>query len=164
MIAGVLMLAGCPSPAQSIMPVNLQCEYRANPLGIDVKEPRLFWQVQSAERDQVQTAYQILVASSEPLLRQNEGDLWDTGKVASDETINILYSGLPLKSGTPCFWKVKAWDKTGQASAWSAPAKWSMGLLEQSDWQGQWIGLDQGEKTNDFGGAQWIWFPEGNPA
>jgi alpha-L-rhamnosidase len=59
---------------------------------------------------------------------------------------------------------VKTWDKTGQASDWSAPAKWSIGLLEQNDWQGKWIGLDQGEKTNDFGGAQWIWFPEGNPA
>jgi len=59
---------------------------------------------------------------------------------------------------------VKVWDKYGKASDWSAPAEWSIGLLEQSDWQGKWIGLDQGEKTNDFGGAQWIWFPEGNPA
>ena len=155
---GILPVAG------SVMPANLRCEYHSNPLGIDVVQPRLFWQMQSDERDQMQTAYQILVASSENTLQKNEGDLWNSGKVVGDETINIIYSGKPLKSGAQCFWKVKIWDKTGKASDWSAPAKWSIGLLEQTDWQGQWIGLDQGEKTNDFGGAQWIWFPEGNPA
>ena len=164
LIAGILMLAGCQSPAESIVPVNLQCEFRSTPLGIDVTQPRLSWQVQSAERNQMQTAYQILVARSEELLQKNEGDLWDSGKLAGDETVNIIYSGKLLKSGAECFWKVKTWDKTGMASDWSAPAKWTMGLLEQSDWQGEWIGLDQGEKTHDFGGAQWIWFPEGNPA
>jgi alpha-L-rhamnosidase len=164
LIAGILIFAGFLPLAGSVVPVNLQCEYRLNPQGLDVVQPRLFWEVQSAERDQMQTAYQILVASSEPLLQKNAGDLWDSGKVASDETINIIYSGKPLKSGAQCFWKVKTWDKNGQASDWSAPAKWSLGLLKQNDWQGKWIGLDQGEKTNDFGGAQWIWFPEGNPA
>lgn len=150
LIAFVFVLAGILPLLGSVTPANLQCEYRSNPLGLDMTQSRVFWQVQSDERAQGQTAYQILVASSEKLLQKNEGDLWDSGKVASDETINILYSGKPLKSGMQCFWKVKAWDKTGKASDWSAPAKWSIGLLEQTDWQGKWIGQDQGEKTNDF--------------
>lgn len=158
LLASLLQLLG------SVMPVHLQCEYRVHPLGLDVVSPRLFWHLESKERDQAQIAYQILVASSAELLGRNLGDLWDTGKVASNDSIHINYSGKPLISGAECFWKVKVWDKTGKASGWSSPAKWSIGLLKPSDWQGKWIGLDRGEKTNGFGGAQWIWFPEGNPA
>ena len=159
----LFVCAGIIPSLASIVPVKLQCEYRTNPLGIDVVSPRLFWQVQSSERDQSQTAYRILVASSREQLHENQGDLWDSGKVASDETINLVYAGKPLTSGEPCFWKVKVWDKNGQASDWSASAHWSMGLLSPGDWRGKWIGWDHGEVTNDFGEAQWIWFPEGNP-
>lgn len=158
MLAGFLPLAG------SIVPVNLQCEYRFNPLGIDEVQPRLIWQVQSDERNQAQTAYQILVASSKELLQNNHGDFWDSGRISSDETVNIAYSGKPLTSGARCFWKVRIWDKKGRASAWSAPAMWSMGLLAPEDWRGKWIGLEQGESTNPLDGAKWIWFPEGEPA
>lgn len=160
----MVMVAGLLPGAASVMPVQLQCEYRTNPQGIDVARPHLIWQVQSGERDQAQEAYQVLVASSGEMIRKNLGDLWDSGKIASDETINIPYSGKKLTSGEEYFWKVKIWDKNGKASDWSAPARWSMGLLEPSDWQGKWIGWEHGEKTNDFGGANWIWFPEGNPA
>jgi alpha-L-rhamnosidase len=158
------MLVGPGGLAAAVAPVNLQCEYRFNPRGIDVGQPRLIWQIKSDERNQAQAAYQILVASSQEHLQRNEGDLWDSGRVFSDETVNIAYSGKPLTSGVQCFWKVRIWDTKGRVSAWSAPAVWSMGLLEQGDWRGQWIGLDQGGKTNDFSGANWIWFPEGNPA
>jgi alpha-L-rhamnosidase len=163
-IAAILMLAGFLPLAAAVVPVNLQCEYRVNPLGIDAARPRLTWQVKSDERNQAQSAYRILVASSQQLLRNDHGDLWDSSRISSDQTVNIAYSGKPLTSGEECFWKVKVWDKNGEASDWSAPAVWSMGLLKPEDWQGQWIGWDQGGKTNDFGGAKWIWFPEGNPA
>src|SRR6185437_10762354 len=159
-VAAALAASAAMAAGASIVPVKLQCEYRLNPAGIDVGQPRLTWQVQSAERDQGQTAYQILVASSQERLQKDSGDLWDSGKIASDETVDIVYSGKPLASGEPCFWKVKVWDKNGRASAWSAPAEWSMGLLNQNDWRGKWIGWDRGAKTNDFGRAQWIWFPE----
>jgi alpha-L-rhamnosidase len=162
--AVMLGLSGLLRAIGGIVPAELQCEYRVNPLAIDAIPPRLSWQVSSAKREQSQTAYQILVASDEKLLQEDHGDLWDSGKVASDDTVNIAYSGQPLTSGEACFWKVKVWDKNGEASTWSPPARWSMGLLQPSDWHGQWIGWDQGAKTNDFGGAQWIWFPEGNPA
>ena len=65
--------------------------------------------------------------------------MWDSGKVASDETLNIEYAGKLLASGQACFWKVKVWDKDGVESAWSAAAQWSMGLLKQEDWKAQWI-------------------------
>src|SRR5580658_10335400 len=163
-IAVIFMYAGFLPLAGSVVPVNLQCEYHSDPLGIDVAQPRLIWQVQSGERGQEQTAYQILVASSQKLLRNNHGDLWDSGRISSDETVDIAYAGRPLASGVQCFWKVRIWDKNRAVSSWSAPATWSMGLLEQKDWQGKWIGLDQGEAANPLDGAKWIWFPEGEPA
>jgi alpha-L-rhamnosidase len=163
LVASVLMLASFQSLA-ALVPVKLQCENRVDPLGVDVAQPRFIWQVQSDERDQKQTAYQILAASSKKLLENNRGDLWDSGRVSSDNSINVEYAGSPLISRQQCFWKVKVWDKNGHASNWSASARWSMGLLEQSDWQGKWIGRDDDEKVNPFSGAKWIWFPEGNPA
>ena len=122
---------------------SLRCEYLVNPCGIDQKEPRLSWVIESAQRGQRQTAYQILVAASEEILKKNQGDLWDSGKVAGDETTAIVYAGRPLASGDHCCWKVKVWDKTGQPSAWSPVATWSMGLLQPSDWKAQWVGYDK---------------------
>ena len=118
----------------------LRCEYLVNPLGIDVITPRLSWIVESSTRAEKQTAYHILVSSSKDLLNENKGDLWDSGKVKSDQTLHIQYQGKPLESQMYCFWKVKIWDKEGIASDWSDPALWSMGLLSKSDWKGKWIG------------------------
>ena len=94
---------------------------------------------QSTQRGQRQTAYQILVASDEARLRKDQGDLWDSGKVASGETTGIAYAGKGLASRQRCFWKVKVWDKDGNASAWSEPQFWSMGLLKPRDWKAQYI-------------------------
>jgi alpha-L-rhamnosidase len=118
---------------------DLRCEYVSNPLGVDVAAPRLFWKLESSTRDQRQTAYQILVASAAETLAKDVGDLWDSGEVTSDETIQIPYQGKPLKSSQQVFWKVHVWDKDGRVSAWSLPASWTMGLLSESDWQAQWI-------------------------
>ena len=123
----------------ALQPVALRCEYRVNPLGIDETQPRLTWRVESRERGQRQTAYQILVASTEAALKKNVGDLWDSGRVASDQTVNIAYAGQPLVSRQACFWKVRVWDKHGKGSAWSPPARWTMGLLEAGDWQADYI-------------------------
>ena len=124
--------------AGELKPLALRCEYRVNPLGIDEAQPRLTWRVESAERGQRQTAYQILVASSPELLAKNSGDLWDSGKVASDETVNIIYAGQPLVSRGQYFWKVCVWDKDSQA-VWSEPVSWTMGLLQSDDWQAEYI-------------------------
>jgi hypothetical protein len=123
----------------ALSPAYLRCDYVINPLGVDSPNPRLFWTVESKERGQKQTAYQILVASSPALLKQDQGDLWDSGKVASDETTQIPYAGQPLKSSQEVFWKVRVWDANERASAWSKPAHWTMGLLNPGDWQAKWI-------------------------
>jgi len=124
----------------ALSPTKLRCEYAVYPLNVDVAGPRLFWVDESSARAQHQTAYQVLVASSAKILSANKGDLWDSGKVASDETIQIHYSGKPLNSLQPVFWKVRVWDVDGKASAWSRPAQWTMGLLHPADWQAKWIG------------------------
>ena len=122
---------------------NLRCEYRDNPLGIDAAKPRLSWvifdQRSQIARGQKQTAYQVLVASSEELLKKNKGELWDSGKVASDQSIQVEYAGTPLVSRMECHWKARVWFNDGEVSAWSQPAGWSMGLLKPEDWQAKWV-------------------------
>ena len=121
-----------------LAPTALRCEYRINPLGIDEASPRLTWRVESKKRGAKQSAYHILVASSAEQLAKNTGDLWDSGKVTSDNSVNITYAGQPLTSRQLCFWKVLVWDGQGDAS-WSKPASWAMGLLKDGDWQADYI-------------------------
>ncbi len=140
----------------------LRCEYRVNPQGIDVMEPRLSWVLESKDttlRGQKQTAYQILVANNRQVLRNDKGNLWDSGKVVSDQTAQIEYEGKALRSGMKCWWKVQVWDEAGRMSEWSAPANWTMGLLTSEDWKAQWI---QEQLPMSFENCQWIWYPEGN--
>ncbi len=121
----------------------------------------------ASARDQAQSAYRIVVARNRKGLDADQGDLWDSGKVASDQSIQVRYAGKALVSEQECFWKVRVWDEQGKASDWSQPARWTMGLLEPSDWHAKWIGLDEptGDQTakNILGDAQWVWFPEGQP-
>jgi alpha-L-rhamnosidase len=142
---------------------DLRCENLENPQGIDAAQPRLSWILKSGERGQKQTAYRVLVASSAAKLKAGEGDLWDSGRVSSDQSIQLSYAGKPLASPAQCFWKVRMWDKDGKVSAWSEPALWTMGLLRPEDWKAKWIGLDGEDKINWLAGTSWIWFPEGEP-
>jgi len=130
----------------SIFPVNLQCEYLENPMGIDMAEPRLGWLVDATHETafgQRQTAYRILVASTDRLLQQEKGDMWESGWVASDETQHIRYSGTAIQSDRTYYWKVQVKDENGTVSAWSEPARWSTGLFDAQAWQAEWIGSDE---------------------
>ncbi len=118
---------------------RLRCEYLADPVGVDEIAPRLSWIVTSDQRNQRQSAYRILVAGSEKELAADRGDLWDSGRVESAETVNLPYGGKPLASRQRCYWKVMAWDAAGKPSPWSQPGQWSMGLLKPGDWKAQWI-------------------------
>jgi alpha-L-rhamnosidase len=129
---------------QQIKLTELCCEYTQNPLGIDTPSPRFSWILKSEKRGQMQSAYRILVASNQEKLDANIGDKWDSGKVASDNSINIVYQGKPLSSGEKCHWKARVWDKDGLDSNWSETASFEMGLLNESDWQGQWISMNPG--------------------
>ena len=127
------------SAAANIKVSDLRCEYLENPLGIDVEKPRLSWILESKTRGQKQTAYRVLVSSSPEKLKKDIGDLWDTGKVDSDQSIQLVYKGKALTSRMQCFWKVMVWDKDDKASKWSEQSEWSMGLLKPEDWTAKWI-------------------------
>ena len=127
----------------TISPWRLRCEYMENPLGITVRRPRLSWVSTSDLRDQRQTAYRVIVASSRRLLDSGVGDLWDTGKVLSSDSHLIEYAGTELNSGRRCFWKVKVWDRADVESEWSEGAGWTIGLLSRSDWKADWIGAPE---------------------
>jgi len=148
-VIGLCLLAhnvGFVQGAGGVRCVDLRCEYLNSPLGIDVIQPRLGWKIEAADtykRGLHQQAYRILVAGSVDTLARNQGDLWDSHEVKSDQSIHVVYQGVALKSGMQCFWKVQVWDQDGHLSPWSKPSRWTMGLLEPSDWQAQWIGTDQ---------------------
>ncbi|WP_299059533.1 family 78 glycoside hydrolase catalytic domain [uncultured Polaribacter sp.] len=142
-------LGACEN-STSILPKDLRCEYRENPLGIDNTSPRLSWKIieENQTRGQKQTGYQILVASSLEHLENDKGDVWDSGKINSNQSVHNIYQGKPLASAQQYFWKVKVWDKDNNASNWSKTAKFSMGLLKQSDWKGDWILKSDQKKTD----------------
>ncbi len=137
-----MILPRAASAAQDggqLHPKELRCEALKDPLGIGERIPQLSWIGESARRAERQTAYQILVADSTDALNKNEGSLWDSARVESDASINVAYAGKPLASRAACYWKVRVWDRDGQPSAWSEPARWTMGLLAPEDWQAKWI-------------------------
>jgi alpha-L-rhamnosidase len=137
-------LALAPGCFGALQVGELRTEWLARPLAVETPAPRLGWKLASKENGQRQTAYRILVAASAAALAQNRGDLWDTGRVPSSETVQINYAGRPLASRQQCFWKVQVWDAQNQASAWSAPAEWGMGLLKAEDWKAEWISHPDG--------------------
>ena len=134
-VAGVSL----PSLGTDVRVMDIRCEYLRNPLGIDVVQPRLSWKLHSQWRGQRQTAYQVIVASRIDLLAEERGDLWNSGKVFSDQSLDIVYAGAPLTSRLKCYWKVRVWDRNDQPGPFSEIATWEMGLLDPNDWQAQWL-------------------------
>jgi alpha-L-rhamnosidase len=134
----LLLLAEIASAQLEVQ--NLTCEYMDNPSVVDALNPRLTWLNVSGnnERGQMQTAYQIRVATSLPLM--NKPDLWDTGKVMNSDANSVKYTGKNLLSRMTCYWQVRVWDKNGKVSPWSKTARWHMGLLNPAEWKAEWIG------------------------
>jgi alpha-L-rhamnosidase len=124
-----------------VNPLHLRTEYKINPV-TDNLNPRLSWELQSIQRNQSQTAYQILVASTESLLAAGKADLWDSKQINTSQTNQIEYAGNALKPTQICYWKIRSWDKNGIVSKWSATATWEMGLLNKNNWKARWIGND----------------------
>lgn len=132
--------------AVDLVPAQLRCESRVEPLGVDVLQPQLSWigrPVDPNRRGVHQTAYQVQVASTAEQLARDEADLWDSGRVASAQSMAVAYAGRELSSYAQCWWKVRLWDQRGEASDWSQPAHWSMGLLRLEDWNARWIAAEQ---------------------
>jgi alpha-L-rhamnosidase len=118
---------------------HLTCEYRANPLGIDVTAPRLGWQLESDRHGARQSAYRILAASGPDRLAEGKADLWDSGRVESGQSIHVSYAGASLRSRQRVHWKVIVWDEKSDTHH-SETAWFEMGLFDRSEWQAQWIG------------------------
>ncbi len=137
----VLILSSCHEKSL-VNVVSLKCEYKINPIGVDLAKPRFSWISESGNRGVSQSAYQVFVSSSQTNLDENVADFWDSEKVSSDQSIQIIYDGKPLESNQTYFWKVKIWDQNGDEHL-SEPAFWTTGLLNESDWKAKWIGLDK---------------------
>ncbi len=146
-LGGLPFIAARGAESGALLPAQLRCEYAVDPLGVDVAQPRLFWRVESAERGQRQTAWQVLIASSAEILATDHGDLWDSGRVESDATTHLRYAGAALTSSQRVYWKVRVWDREGRPSSWSQTATWTMGLLAPTDWKGVWITSPAGTET-----------------
>jgi alpha-L-rhamnosidase len=131
-----------------LTPDRLICEYLVDPIGLDVRQPRLSWQVSAQRRGARQTAYHIRVGASPAALEGTPaGIVWDTGKVMSDASLHIPYAGPALLPGQRCYWQVRVWDENDAVSAWSGAALWEMGLLDDG-WQAQWITPDWDEDAS----------------
>ncbi|MDB5024931.1 MAG: hypothetical protein JWP78_2686 [Mucilaginibacter sp.] len=127
---------------------DLRIERMAEPMGVEAIHPQFSWQIKSNKRAFIQSAYDIMVASSLKLLQNNIADVWNSGKVASDKQNGIeLKEGKLLQSGKTCYWKVRIWDKGGTRSKWSETASWTMGILAPDEWHSKWITYDTAKAT-----------------
>ncbi|GAA1374690.1 alpha-L-rhamnosidase [Streptomyces beijiangensis] len=138
-------------------------EYVQQPLGLDAAHPRLSWPMASDAPGQLQSAYQLRVASTAAGL--SHPDVWDSGKVVSADSVLVPYAGPQLKPRTRYFWTVRVWDAAGGVSGWSTPTWWETGLMNQSQWTAEWISAPTVlTDAPSLEGGSWIWFPEGDPA
>ena len=145
----IFILTSCTEHSQ-IKPVQLTCEYMTNPSVVEVASPRLSWineVVSDKVRGEYQQAYRICVATTKAKLLKGEADIWDSGKVQSQDSYLISYSGNKLQSTKDYWWRVMVWDSNDVASSWSVPASWGMGIFSSDEWKAQWIGAPwQGEE------------------
>jgi alpha-L-rhamnosidase len=130
---------------------NLRCEMLLNPQGIDIKQPRLSWQLQSNQRNVTQTSYQILVSSNAQNLQQDKGDVWNSGKISSNQSLHVQYNGTALQAGKKYFWKVIVQTNKGQTLS-TQTAFFSTGLTKEQ-WKAKWIGYDKSSAWDSV--TQW---------
>ncbi len=148
-ITAALLLVAVPALKIS----DLRCEYSVDPMNVDTKTPHLSWKVGSDQESQRQTGFQIIAADNLGALSQNQGNLWNSGKISSSETLEIAYAGAKLQSASSVYWKVRVWDSQGTPSGWSEPAHWMTGILDSvREWRASWIDAGATSKavTLDF--------------
>lgn len=144
--------------AASASPIHLQTEHRTQPLDIDVPAPRFAWQSDARTPDWMQQAYQIQIGTDEQLLRSGKADTWDSGRVASSNSVDIAYAGPVLRSQARYYWTVRVWDNKG-ASEVSTPTWFETGLLSPSDWKAQWIYRSDPAAAHTLSMVRWLWLP-----
>lgn len=145
-------------PAPALRVTRLRAERITQPLGLEITRPRLSWALASREHGAVQSAYRVTAASSRAHLEAGRADLWDSAVVHSDRCFDVRYDGATLHSGQRVWWRVQVWDGHGRPSAPSESAWFEMGLLDPSDWQAEWLDIeDPQERADRAAGIHWIW-------
>jgi len=152
----------------SVKPVELKCEYKINPTGIDEKHPRFSWITNCECYNSFQTSFRVLIASSIQNLLLELGDVWDSSKVQSSDSTQIQFAGNPLQSNKTYYWQVIVWNENNEPSLWSKPARFSTGLFDKNEWRAKWIShiyREESEQSISFqpGVDKWIWYPLKNP-
>jgi alpha-L-rhamnosidase len=151
----VCALVACKPSNSRLIPIELQCEYQTEPVGIGVSAPRFSWQLSDSKqvRGQAQTAYHLLVANRPDKLTETEADVWNSGKINTSQSVLAPYEGEKLSSSSAYFWKVRVYDKDGHPSEWSKPARFVTGLLDPDEWNdAAWI------RHPDAPRVKHIWF------
>ncbi len=146
-----------PASAQTGKPYALQCEALVAPIGMDAQRPHLSWRLQDARDGAKQTAYDLQIASNLKVLEGGKPDVWDSGRISSDQSIDVAYQGPELKPSTRYYWRVLVWDKDGKPYPASDASWWETGLLDQSNWKAKWISYEEPEeKAVRESGATWL--------
>ena len=155
-----LQAAGQGTATAAKGPADLQVDRLEHPLGIDDPAPVFSWTLNDPARGARQTAYEVSVATTEDQLRSDKGVLWSSGKVESDQSLNVRYRGPALEPSKRYFWRVTVWAADGKPYAPSKTSWWEIGLLQQEGWRGEWIGHETAEEAAvREAGAQWICSP-----
>ena len=143
-LLGILLLLGTgAAQGQSFGADKLKCEQETDPIGIETQTPRFSWQLYAPTRGAVQTAYQIIVSDTPEAVERGTGNVWDSKKIASSQSLLVPYAGEPLEAAKKYYWSVRVWDGTKKASPWARTASFAMGLLSQADWSGaRWIAFE----------------------
>jgi alpha-L-rhamnosidase len=143
-------------------PVHLRTNSLVDPLGIDTPQPTFSWQSDATTPNWMQTAYEVLVATSPENLRTGKADAWDSGRVRSSESLDIAYAGASMEAQHRYLWKVIVWDNQGNQTS-SAPAWFETGLMSASDWTADWIMRKDPASEQELRAIRWIWLANSDP-
>jgi alpha-L-rhamnosidase len=161
-IKNLIPIALLASSIAAASPIELRTDHLTNPIGIDTPKPQFAWQSDAKTPNWMQSAYQLLVTTSEKNLAPGKADVWDSGRIASSDSINIPYNGPTLKPQTRYVWSVRVWDNKGKEST-SAPAWFETGLLSPSDWTAKWIRHADPAADRELAAVRWLWLPNADP-
>ncbi len=143
-------------------PIHLRIDALESPLGIETPHPTFSWQSNAKTPNWMQSAYEILVATDVKNLGPSKADVWDSGRINSSESVDIVYAGVELRSQQRYVWEVRVWDDKGRQTT-SAPAWFETGLLNVSDWKAEWITRANPAAEQELNAVRWIWLPNSNP-
>jgi len=134
-----LVLVLVVSVSAQLQVSSLTADYKTDPLGIDNPAPKLSWIIQSDQNNIMQASYEIRAAQVPADLAKAKKQIWNSGKVASSQSVHIKYDGQALKSYQRVYWQVRVVDNHGEKSKWSDPAFFETGILEDAAWEANWI-------------------------